>query len=336
MPTPLRQRVAMTIPGPTLNVADSIALAKQLEATGWDDIWLMDAGGLDAMTLAPMLLQATERMRVGIAVVPVFTRTPAVLASTIAVISQAFPERFIPGLGSSSHAIINNWHGLEMEKPVTRIKETMTLLRTMLAGEKTNFQGDTLRSRGYQQFPCPDQPIYLAGLRPKMVETAAEIGDGVILNLFPQSALPKIKEHIAIGAKRAGKDPDTVEVISRHMIAVGDDKDAGRDAFRRAFGPYYATPVYNKFLAWCGYPDEANEIAEGFKARDRERTAAALTDELVDSIAIIGTAEECREQVKAYAAGGIHTHVMAPMINSPQIIEDTVKAFSKTEFDLNA
>ena len=327
-----RHRVAMTIPGPTANVADSIAMAKRLEQLGWDDIWLADAGGLDALTLVPMLLGATENTRIGTAVVPVFTRTPAVLASTFAVINQAYPGRFIPGLGTSSHAIINNWHGLTMEKPLTRIKETMTLLRSMMAGEKTNFEGETLRSKGYRQAPTSNQPIYLAGLRPNMLETAAEISDGVILNLFPRSALPKIMEHIAIGAERAGKDPASVEVVCRHMMCLTNDKELGRAAFRAAFGPYYATPVYNKFLAWAGHEDTAKEIAEGFKARDRERTSAAMTDELVDQIALIGNEAECQDLVREYAAGGIHTHVMAPMIPDPQMIENTVMAFSKERF----
>lgn len=327
-----RQRVAMTIPGPTGNVPDSIAMAQRLEQLGWDDIWLADAGGLDALTLAPMLLQATEKMRLGIAVVPVYTRTPAVLASTIGVISQAYPGRFVPGLGTSSHAIINNWHGLQMEKPLARIKETMALLRTMLAGEKTDFEGETLRSRGYVQFPAADQPIYLAALRPKMLEQAAELADGVILNLFPRSALPKIMEHIAIGAERAGKDPATVEVVCRHMMCVTDDRELGRMAFRAQFGPYYATPVYNKFLAWAGYEDEANEIAAAFKARDRERVAAAMSDAMVDEIAVIGNEAECQQLIREYAAGGIHTHVMGPIVPTPEIMEDTLLAFSAERF----
>ena len=327
-----RKRVAMTIPGPTGNVADSIALAQRLEELGWDDIWMADAGGLDALTLTPLLLAATETLRIGTAVVPVFTRTPAVLAATFSVISQAFPGRFIPGLGTSSHAIINNWHGLTMEKPLTRIKETMALLRPMMAGEKTAFEGETLRSRGYVQAPTDKQAIYLAGLRPKMLETAAELGDGVILNLFPRSALPKIMEHIAIGAERAGKDPASVEVVCRHMMCLTDDRDKGRAAFRAAFGPYYATPVYNKFLAWAGYEGAAREMEAGFKARDRERTAAAMSDELVDEIAIIGNEAECQALVREYADGGIHTHIMAPMIPDPDMIENTVMAFSKQRF----
>jgi alkanesulfonate monooxygenase SsuD/methylene tetrahydromethanopterin reductase-like flavin-dependent oxidoreductase (luciferase family) len=219
-----------------------------------------------------------------------------------------------------------------MEKPLTRIKETMTLLRSMMAGEKTNFEGEILRSKGYRQAPTSNQPIYLAGLRPNMLETAAEISDGVILNLFPRSALPKIMEHIAIGAERAGKDPASVEVVCRHMMCLTNDKELGRAAFRAAFGPYYATPVYNKFLAWAGHEDTAKEIAEGFKARDRERTSAAMTDELVDQIALIGNEAECQDLIREYAAGGIHTHVMAPMIPDPQMIENTVMAFSKERF----
>ena len=219
-----------------------------------------------------------------------------------------------------------------MEKPLTRIKETMALLRPMMAGEKTAFEGDTLRSRGYVQAPTNEQPIYLAGLRPKMLETAAELGDGVILNLFPRSALPKIMEHIAIGAERAGKDPASVEVVCRHMMCLTDDKDKGRAAFRAAFGPYYATPVYNKFLAWAGYADVAKEIEAGFKARDRERTAAAMSDELVDQIAIIGNEAECQALIREYADGGIHTHIMGPMIPDPEMIENTVMAFSKERF----
>ena len=169
-------------------------------------------------------------------------------------------------------------------------------------------------------------------LRPNMLETAAEISDGVILNLFPRSALPKIMEHIAIGAEYAGKDPASVEVVCRHMMCLTNDKELGRAAFRAAFGPYYATPVYNKFLAWAGHEDTAKEIAEGFKPRDRERTSAAMSDELVDQIALIGNEAECQDLVREYAAGGIHTHVMAPMIPDPQMIENTVMAFSNERF----
>lgn len=328
-----RKRIALSLPAPTGSVADTIAMAQQAEAMGYDDLWLADAGGLDALTLVPMLLEKTEKVRVGIAVVPAYTRTPAVLASTFAVIEQAYPGRFVPGLGTSSQTIIERWHGLALEKPLTRMKETVALLRTMMAGEKTAFDGETLRSKGYVQLPTePQMPIYLAGLRSKMVEAAAEVSDGVILNLFPQSALPRIIEHVGIGAERGGKKLEDVEVVCRHMMVVTDDKDMARMAFRGAFVSYYATPVYNKFLEWCGFGDAAAEIREGWAAKDRERTAAALPDELVDEIAIIGTADECREQIKQYADGGIHTNIVSCIYPTPEVMEATFAAFSKDQF----
>mgnify|MGYP003983404689 CR=1 FL=1 len=328
-----RKRTAMSLPAFSAQVSDTIDLAKRAEALGYDDLWLADAGGLDALTLSPMILEATERVRLGIAVVPVFTRTPAVLASTFSVIGQSYPNRFVPGLGTSSHAIIENWHGLKFEKPLSRMTDTMALLRTMMGGEKTRYQGSVLHSRGYQQGPVTSPvPIYMAGLRPKMLELAAEIGDGVILNLFPRSALPKIMEHIAIGAERAGKDPADVEVVCRHMVAVTDDKAAARNAFRAAFSSYYSTPVYNSFLAWAGYEDAAREIREGWATKDRERTAAALSDELADEIGLLGPAQEVQQQTRDYADAGIHTNIVSCILPTPEILDATVNAFARDNF----
>ncbi|MFK7977865.1 MAG: LLM class flavin-dependent oxidoreductase [Halioglobus sp.] len=329
----LKKRMALTLPSPTGLVSDTIALAQAAEAAGYDDLWLADAGGLDALTLVPMLLEKTQKMRVGIAVVPAYTRTPAVLASTLSVIGQAFPGRFVPGLGTSSHTIIEGWHGLKLEKPLTRMKETVEIVRTMLAGEKTDFNGDTLRTKGYRQMPLEGgMPIYLAALRPKMIEAAAEVGDGVILNLFPRGALPRIMEHVAIGAERAGKKPEDVEIVCRHMMVVTDDKDAGRNAFRASFASYYSTPVYNKYLAWAGYEDAANEIREGWAAKDRERTAAALPDELVDEIAIIGSAAECQALMRDYANGGVHTNIVSCIYPTPENFTATMDAFNAKNF----
>ena len=323
----------MSLPAPTGSVEDTLRMAQQAESLGYADAWLADAGGLDALTLAPMILEKTEKLRLGIAVVPAYTRTPAVLASTIAVINQAYPGRFIPGLGTSSHAIIEGWHGLKLEKPLTRMVETVDLLRTMLAGEKTGFAGDTIASHGYRQAPAdPLVPIYMAALRPKMLEAAAEHGDGVILNLFPRSALPRIMEHIANGAERAGKDPNSVEVVCRHMMVVTDDRAAGRLAFRNTFVGYYATPVYNKFLEWAGYPEAAAEIREGWAAKDRERTAAALPDELVDEIGIIGSPDECRALMRDYISGGIHTNIVSCLIPTPDTLSATIGAFAAESF----
>jgi probable F420-dependent oxidoreductase len=332
---PPRFRTAITLPGLSASTTETLALARRAESAGYDDLWLADAGGLDALTLAAVLAQGTTRARIGIAVVPAYTRTPAVLAATAATIAQLAPGRFVLGLGTSSHAIIEGWHGLKLDKPLARMRETVTLLRQMLAGERTKFSGEVLRSHGYrQQAVAGGVPIYLAALRPGMLELAAGIGDGVILNLFPRRALARIREHIVRGAEVAGKDPAEVEVVCRHQVAVTQRPEAARELFRAVFAAYYSTPVYNQFLAWCGYEQAAREIREGWAAGDRARTAAALDDALIDEIAIIGTREQCQERLVEYARGGIHTHVVSCLGVEPEVLDATWRAFTPEHFSL--
>lgn len=304
------QRIALTLPDPR-GVKATIETAKWAEAEGYDDLWFGDGAGPDALTTSAAVALNTDRVRIGIAIVPVFSRTPAVLASTTQVLNELSDGRFILGLGSSSQTMMVNWSGLKFEKPLTRVKETTQLVKSMLTGEKSNFDGETVTSHGYRQMPAEGQRVYVAALREKMLEMAAEVSDGVILNLFPKQALPKMMEHIRAGAERGGKNPEDVEVVCRHQVVVTDDKASARDMIRGGFAPYYATPVYNKFLSWCGHEEVAAAIREGWAAKDRDATTSALDDQLIDDIAIIGSRDECQERIREYADMGITTHIIS-------------------------
>ncbi|MBV1904759.1 MAG: LLM class flavin-dependent oxidoreductase [Pseudomonadales bacterium] len=333
----LIKRMAVTLPaGPA--IADSVARVSWAVDNGYQDAWFSDGGAPDALTTAAALGSVSDHIRIGVAVTPVFTRTPAVLAATAYSLGQILQGGFVMGLGSSSQTMMTGWHGLSMDKPLSRVKNTAIMVRSMLKGEKSDFDLAGLSSHGYRQFPLPEvsvPPLYLAALRPKMIEMAAEIGDGVIFNLWPKRALPKMMEHVRIGAERAGKDWKEVEVVNRAMVLVTNDKAEGRRLFRAAFAPYYANPVYNKFLAWAGYEDAADTITEGWAAKDRTKTSAALSDELVDEIAIIGTADECQQRILAHAQMGIHTHIIAPLGDPGSSgMQRTFEAFSAQNFSL--
>ena len=326
------KRIAITLPaGP--NIADTVARLRWAEDNGIPDAWFSDSGAPDTLTQIAAVGHHTRTIRIGVAVTPVYTRSPSVIAASANVISQVIPGRFILGLGSSSQTIMGQWNGIPLDKPLTRVKETAQLVRQMLKGEKTDFKGETLSSRGYRQALTENPPpIYIGALRPKMIEMAAEVGDGVIFNLWPQGALPKMMEALKRGAKNAGKNWQDIEVVNRAMVLCTDDKAMGREIFRAAFGPYYATPVYNKFLAWAGYEDAATAIAQGWAEKNREKTAAALTDALIDEIAIIGTEDEIRSRIQADADGGVHTHIIAPMAATAEDLERTYNAFTAANF----
>ncbi len=328
----LQKRIAVTLPaGP--RIEDTIARIRWAEDNGIPDAWFSDSGAPDSLTQVAAIAHYTKNIRIGVAVTPVYTRSPSVLAASANVIGQILPGRFVMGIGSSSQTIMGQWNGIPLDKPLTRVKETTQLVKAMLTGEKTAFDGETLFSKGYRQAPMENTPpVYVAALRPKMIEMAAEVGDGVIFNLWPKGALPKMMEAVKTGAEAAGKDPADVEIVNRAMVLCSDDKEYGRNLFRAAFAPYYATPVYNKFLAWAGYQEAADTITQGWAEKDRDKTSGALTDEMIDEIGIIGNEEEIQARIQEDADGGVHTHIIAPLAGSQEDFDRTFNAFSGAAF----
>ena len=331
MSAELRLAVSMPIPPDREACLETGVWA---ERQGFDGLWLADIGSLDAITLAAALACRTRTVRIGLGVVPAYTRTPALLAASVTTLSQLAPGRIVMGLGASSHAMIEGWHGMAFEKPLTRVKETAITLRRMLAGEQVAFEGETLRTAGFRMSPPlkGDVPIYIAALRPNMLEMAGEVGDGVVINMQPLSAMPRMLEHIAKGAARAGKRLSDLEIVCRHSVCVTDDPAAARKDFRKRFAPYFATPVYNKFLAWCGFPEVAATIAEGWREKNREKTAGAFSDELIDQLAIIGDAEKCRADIRAFVKAGVTTPVINPVNATGGEVRETLEAFVPANF----
>jgi probable F420-dependent oxidoreductase len=308
--------------------------AELAEQLGYDDVWFGDVGAPDALTVAAVVADRTDRVRIGTAVTPVFTRTPAVLAATSATLHQLSGGRFMLGLGSSSERMVEAWHGLSFDHPLARVRETTSLVRQLLSGEKSDFTGKTLSSHGYRQAPIGGVvPIYLAALRPRMLRLAAEIGDGVIFNFFPRSVLRRMFEHVHEGARDAGKAPGDVEVVCRFQVAVTERVDEHVNYLRHFLAPYFAQSVYNRFLSWCGYEAMAATIAEGWAKKDRQQTLNALTDDLIHDIAVIGDEAYCQDRIREYARLGIHTHIISCPSLDPITRLQTFSAFGTKAFD---
>ena len=309
-------RLAASLPVPP-NLAMCRRVAERVEALGYDSVWIADTGaGPDAFVVGAAVATCTTRLRIGTAVIPVYTRTPSVMAAGAGSLAQLAAGRVVLGIGASSETIVDTWGGVPFSRPLNRIRETVGVLRSMLAGERVTFEGRTIRTRGFRLVSPPPRPmpIYLAALMPPMLELAGEIADGVILNFMPVEAVPRMLEHVRRGAERAGRDASQLEIVSRFQTVVTDDVAAARGAIRHMMGPYFATSVYNRFVAWCGFPDEAAAILAGWQAKDRARNLAAVTDEMIDRIAIIGPAAHCRARLRAFAEAGVTTPMVHPFL----------------------
>lgn len=308
-------RLAASLPIPP-DVPTSQRVARRAEELGYESVWIADTGaGPDGFVVAAATAAVTQHLRIGTAVVPAYTRSPSVMAAAAGSVGQLAPGRFVLGMGASSETIVERWGGVPFRRPLARMRETTTVLRGMLDGERVTFDGKTLRTTGFRLVSRPPEPvpIYLAALMPPMLELVGEIADGLVLNMMPVEAMPRMLEHVRAGAARAGRDPDGLEVVARFQTLVTDDLEGARSVMRLMMGPYLATSVYNRFAAWCGFPDEARNIREAWEAKDRARNLASVTDDMIDRIAVIGSAETCRARLEAFRAAGVTTPMVHPV-----------------------
>jgi len=321
--------LALSLPIPP-DVQTCIEWAKRAETLEYESVWISEGAGPDPFVLAAAVAQATSRVRIGIAVSPVYVRTPATIASAAATVSQLAPGRFILGLGSASESSIGRWHGLKFEQPQARVLETVEVVRAMLRGQKVFYEGRSLRTHGFQLEVSPPVPvpIYVGALRPAMLEVAGEVGDGLIVNLFPAEILPIMLEHVALGARRNGKDPRGLEIVCRQLIVVSTNRDSARETIRSELIRYFADPAYNKFAAWYGFAEEAAFIDEGFRRGDCNLARRGMSDRLVESVGIFGSLDECRERIASYVAAGITTTAIRPLSSDPESIRAVIEGLA--------
>jgi probable F420-dependent oxidoreductase len=318
-------RLGMTLP---VGGADKATeLAKAAHGYGYEEIWMAEVNGGDSYALAGAVAQALPGVRIGTAVVPAQTRTPMAHAMAAMTLSQMTGGNFILGIGLSSPNIVRDWAGQRFDRPLTTMREHVEVLRQMLSGQKTSYEGKTLSVKGFRLGGAPvgEVPIYLGALNKGMLRLTGALCDGVCLNMVPESALPQVLAEVRAGAEDAGKDPGELEVVARLHVVMADDPAMGRNLIRTVFGAYAATPGYNKCFEWIGFEEEARRIREAFAKGDRAGVAMGVTDRLCDAMAVVGDKETVRRRIRAYAEAGIDVCIVNPIADPsavPQMLED--------------
>lgn len=321
-------RLGLTLPLVSQTASEAVALGREVHADGIREVWLAEVGAGDSYALAGALSQAMPDTRLGTAVVPAQTRTPMVHAMAAATLSQLSGGRFVLGLGISSENIVRDWAGLQLDRPVLRMREHVEVLRRALDGEKVDFGGETLSMHRFRLQSRPEGrvPIYLAALNPGMLALAGAAADGVILNMVPESALAQVLGAVRAGAEAAGRDPGEIEVVSRIHVHVSDDPAADVGLVRMAFGAYAATLGYNRFFRWIGFEEEAAAISAAYMRRDREGVTAAMTPRMCEAMAVVGDAATVRSRLRAYAQAGVDVVVLNPIWPEPARQRRTIDA----------
>jgi probable F420-dependent oxidoreductase len=301
------------LPGPLHTHRDKLA---ELADLGYTDIWSAEADGADAFTPLAMAAAWEPRLRLGTAIVPAYTRSPACFAQSVASMADAAPGRFAIGIGSSSNVIVERWNGVPFVEPYKKVRDVVRFLRDALTGEKVTKQYDTFEIQGFRLGIRPEQtpPILVAALREGMLRLAGREGDGVIINwLSPDdvSTIAKVVNDAAGGEER--------EIVARIFVCPSENAEVVRAAARYAIAAYLNVPVYAEFHRWLGRADLLQPMWDAWAAGDRKAALAAIPDEVVDDIFVHGSAEYCRQRIQQYFDNGVTTSSLALMSLDPAV-----------------
>jgi F420-dependent oxidoreductase-like protein len=309
---------------PGTNPADLFPLVAEAEGLGFDSVWVAEAWGTDAVSVLGWLAARTERIRLGSAIMQMPGRTPANAAMTAATLDLLSGGRFLLGLGTSGPQVVEGWHGQPWGKPLGKTREYVEIVRAALRREVVEHEGEHYRvpwdGPGATGLGKPlklmlrplraEIPIYLAALGPKNVALAAEIADGWL----PIFVAPERFDD-AFGPSLAAAPPG-FEIAATASVLVGDDVAALRDALRPHVALYVGgmgakgRNFYNALVRRYGWEDEAERIQQLYLSGKRREAIAAVPDELVDAVSLVGPKERIAERLQAWRATPVTTLVL--------------------------
>ena len=300
---------------PSLTLQDLQELGQLAEELGYETVWAPEGGGRDSLTALATIALKTQRVRLGTGILPIYARTATNTAMGAAGMAAVSGGRFILGLGVGHRPTVEGRDGVPFRRPMSRLRETIRITRGLLSGETVAHKGHHFNiSSASLGAAAPNErvPIYIAALGPQMLEMAGEMADGVLMNWTAESFIPQAVEHIKRGARMAGRDISEIDIAGYVRVAAGGDEEAVRASLRSQVARYASNTFYRNFFAETGFGNEMAEAAEALAAGDMARASEAITQEMQDQVAVIGTPEECRAALERRRAAGLQLPVVAP------------------------
>ncbi len=300
---------------------------RHAESLGFDSAWTAEAYGNDAVTTATWIAAKTEKIKVGTAIMQMPARTPAMTAMTATTLNQLSEGRFLLGLGPSGPQVVEGWHGVPYGKPLTRTREYIEIIRQIWAREKPlEFSGDQY------EIPCkgegttglgkplksilhgdPNIPIYTASISPNGLACSAEVADGVIPMMYdPERYDELLKPHLEKGFARASgeKSLENFDVMVSCTVIVSDDVEKAMLPVRANLALYIGgmgargKNFYNDYAKRLGFEEAATKIQDLYLSGQRDEAIAAIPDELIDAVHLVGPEAKIRDRLQIWREAG--------------------------------
>ncbi len=329
--------------------AESAAKVADYEKAGLDIAWVAEAYGFDAPTFMGYLAAKTESITIGAGILPIYTRTPTLMAMTAASMDMLTNGRFILGLGASGPQVIEGFHGVKYDAPLGRTREIIDICRIVWKRERVTYDGK------YYQLPLPagegtglgkplkmiakpireDIPVWIASLGPKNVEMTAEIADGWLpIFYMPERANDVWGADLAAGMAKRDPNLGPLEICAGGLVAIGDDKSDIAELARPMVALYVGgmgakgRNFYNDLMCRYGYEEEATKIQDLYLEGKKDEAAALVPSEFLKLTNLCGPEGFVRERIEAYAAAGVNVLNIIPVGENPTAMIEKLRTWA--------
>lgn len=329
-------RIGIRVGGPTSGGREQfeamLELAVEAEKLGVDQAWSAEAWGMDAVVPLAFLASRTERLKLGTGIMQVCARTPAATAMTALAMHTVSNGRFLLGLGNSGPQVVEGLHGQHFDRPLTRMRETVEIVRMAFRGETLAYDGALIalpRRGGLGKAlriaqPPASIPIYLATLAPRALEMTGAIADGWLGTSFTPDAPEAHLEYLRRGAERAGRKLEDLALCVDTAIAFSTDPEKLFPAMKMQLAfqlSAMGSPTmnfYNDAFARGGFQDACVEVRRLWLDKKRDEAIQAVPDEMVRKTAIIGDEAHVRARIRKYRDAGITDLMLHPLGSKPR------------------
>ncbi len=323
-----------------------------LEAAGVDMIWGGEIYGFDLVSTLAYVAAKTERIQLMTGILPIYSRSPAIIAQTAMTIDTLSEGRFILGLGTSGPQVIEGWHGVPFSKPMGRTRDVIEICRKVWSGDKVvhegsavslPYDGGTGLGKPLKLMAKPhrrDIPIAVASIGPRNVEMTAELAEvWQPIHFLPEKFNDVWGDALAAGGAKRSDDLADLQIVAGGTVAMGSGPmvEGVRKGVRDNVGFYVGgmgardKNFYNDLFKRYGYVDEAEKIQDLFLTGKRDEAFAAVPDDYVDRASLTGDPERVKERIEVYRSVGVSylDITIPPETENPLEVISQIKAWAE-------
>lgn len=327
---------------------EAVANAQAMEKAGVDQAWVAEAYSFDAVSTLGFLAASTDTLELVSGILPIYSRTPALIAMTAATLDSLSQGRFSLGLGASGPQVIEGWHGVPYDRPLGRTREVIEICRKVWRRERLehdgrNYQlplaeGGTGLGKALKLINTPyrqDIPVYIASIGEKNVELTAEIANGWIPVFFhPEKAHDAWGSSLDAGKAKRDDSLGPLEIIAGGFAAITKTeeeavalRDFGRSGVALYIGGMGAKSknFYNTLFRRYGYEEEAEKIQDLYLAGQKDEAAALIPDEFLAATNLVGTEGFIKERLAAFSEAGVTSLSVNPVGDKPLEVISKIK-----------